>query len=158
MVGPVITAAHRERVEGYVQGALDQGAEAAAGGDRPDLRHRLLRGSHPARRSHAGHDRRCSEEIFGPVVVVVPFDDEDEGVALANDSQYGLNELRVLGRLGPGHGGGQPAPLAASVAINTVQRNHEAAFGGFKKSGVGRDGGSWGLHAYSELQSIAWQG
>ncbi|HRW37865.1 MAG TPA: aldehyde dehydrogenase family protein [Aquihabitans sp.] len=47
---------------------------------------------------------------------------------------------------------------AGNVGINTLQRNHEAAFGGFKYSGVGRDGGSWGLHAYSEMQSIMWLG
>ena len=47
---------------------------------------------------------------------------------------------------------------SGNVGINTVQRNHEAPFGGFKQSGVGRDGGSFGLHAYSELQSIVWPG
>ena len=47
---------------------------------------------------------------------------------------------------------------SGNVGINTLQRNHEAAFGGFKYSGVGRDGGSWGLHAYSEMQSIVWPG
>jgi acyl-CoA reductase-like NAD-dependent aldehyde dehydrogenase len=97
------------------------------------------------------------EEIFGPVVVVVPFDDEDEGIALANGTDFGLYDyvfsgdsaraMRVAKQLRSGN-----------VGINTAQRNHEAPFGGFKLSGVGRDGGSFGLHAYSELQSIVWPG
>jgi phenylacetaldehyde dehydrogenase len=91
------------------------------------------------------------------VVVVVPFDDEDEAVALANGTEFGLNDyvfsgdtaraLRVARQLRSG-----------SVALNTAQQAPEAPFGGFKRSGVGRDRGSFALHAYSELQSIVWPG
>jgi acyl-CoA reductase-like NAD-dependent aldehyde dehydrogenase len=97
--------------------------------------------------------RVAQEEFFGPVVVVETFDDEDEAVALANGTPFGLYDYvwsgdsvrayRVARQLRSGN-----------VGINTVQRNHEAPFGGFKLSGVGRDGGVFGLHAYSELQSI----
>jgi acyl-CoA reductase-like NAD-dependent aldehyde dehydrogenase len=97
------------------------------------------------------------EEIFGPVVVVLPFDDEDEGIALANGTDFGLNDyvftadsargMRVARQLRSG-----------SVAINTAQQSPEAPFGGFKLSGVGRDRGVFALHAYSELQSIVWPG
>jgi acyl-CoA reductase-like NAD-dependent aldehyde dehydrogenase len=93
------------------------------------------------------------QELFGPVIVVVPFDDEDEAVALANGTEFGLYDyiwskdsaraMHVAKQLRTGN-----------VGINTVQRNHEMAFGGFKKSGIGRDGGSFGLHAYAELQSL----
>ena len=89
------------------------------------------------------------------MVVVVPYDDEAEGIAVANDSEFGLYDYvfsedtsrayRVAKQL-----------QAGNVGINTAQRNHEAPFGGFKMSGVGRDGGSFGLHAYSELQSVVW--
>jgi acyl-CoA reductase-like NAD-dependent aldehyde dehydrogenase len=99
--------------------------------------------------------RAVREEIFGPVIVVVPFDDDDEAEALANSTDYGLYDyiwsgdvtraVGLAGRLRTGN-----------VGINTLQRNHEAPFGGFKLSGVGRDGGSFGLHAYSELQSVVW--
>jgi acyl-CoA reductase-like NAD-dependent aldehyde dehydrogenase len=95
------------------------------------------------------------EEIFGPVVAVVPVDDAEEAIAVANDSDFGLYSyvftsdsavaLDMAKRLRSGN-----------VGLNTLQRNHEAPFGGFKQSGVGRDGGSYGLHAYSELQSIVW--
>ncbi|MGW0545569.1 aldehyde dehydrogenase family protein, partial [Streptomyces griseoincarnatus] len=101
--------------------------------------------------------RVVREEIFGPVVVVVPFDDEEEGVALANDSDYGLIDyvwsadvaraFRIARRLRSG-----------GVGVNTVGRNMEAPFGGFRKSGVGRDVGSYALHAYSETQAIVWPG
>ncbi len=155
LVGPVITAAHRERVEGYVHGAVDQGAEAAAGGERPDLdtgfyvAPTLLVGCTPDMTA-------VREEIFGPVVAVVPFDDADEAVALANDSEYGLNSYVYSGDTARAVHVARRV-RSGSVAINTLQQHPEAAFGGFKKSGIGRDRGSFGLHAYSELQSIAWQ-
>ena len=95
------------------------------------------------------------EEVFGPVIVAVPFDEEEEGIALANGTAFGLYDYvwagdtarayRVAGALRSGN-----------VGVNTLQRNHEAPFGGFKMSGVGRDGGSYGLHAYSELKSVVW--
>lgn len=101
--------------------------------------------------------RAAREEIFGPVVCVIPFDDEEEGIALANDSDFGLIDyvwsgdvaraFRVARRL-----------RAGGVGINTVGRNMEAPFGGFKRSGVGRDVGSYALHAYSEVQAIVWPG
>lgn len=156
VVGPVISAAHRDRVEAYVALGRKEGATLVAGGERP----RLERGFYvaPAVLADCAPDMRVvREEIFGPVVVVLPFDDEEEGVALANDSDYGLIDyvwsadvpraFRVARRL-----------RAGGVGINTVGRNMEAPFGGFKRSGVGRDVGSYALHAYSETQSIVWPG
>jgi phenylacetaldehyde dehydrogenase len=154
VVGPVISEAHRDRVEGYIASGVSDGAEVVAGGERPAMDTgwyvppTLLAGCR-------GDMTAVQEEIFGPVIVVVPFDDEDEAVALANSTSYGLYDyvwtadttraLDVASRLRTGN-----------VGINTLQRNHEAPFGGFKLSGVGRDGGSFGLHAYSELQSVVW--
>ena len=99
--------------------------------------------------------RVAREEIFGPVITMIPFDDEEEGIAIANDTEFGLYDyvfskdgaraLRVAKRLQAGH-----------VGINTAQRNHDAPFGGFKMSGVGRDGGDYGLLAYTEPQAIIW--
>ena len=91
------------------------------------------------------------------MIVALPFDDDDEAVALANGTEFGLYDyvfsadtgraMRVARQLRCGN-----------VGINTLQRHQEAAFGGFKQSGVGRDGGSFGLLAYSEPQSIVWPG
>jgi acyl-CoA reductase-like NAD-dependent aldehyde dehydrogenase len=154
VVGPVISAAHRDRIESYVASGRDDGARLVAGGERPGL----ARGFYVAPTLFADCTnamRIVREEIFGPVVSVVPFDDEEQAVALANDSDYGLinyvwskdagRAYRIARRL-----------RAGSVDINTVAQQMEAPFGGFKQSGVGRDRGSFGLYAYSELQSIVW--
>jgi acyl-CoA reductase-like NAD-dependent aldehyde dehydrogenase len=156
VLGPVISAPHRDRIEGYVRSGADEGGTVVAGGDRPDLPSGFYVRPTLIADCKAGM-KVVQEEIFGPVVVVVPFDDEDEAVSLANGTDFGLYDyvfskdsaraMRVAKQLRSGN-----------VGINTAQRNHEAPFGGFKLSGVGRDGGSFGLHAYSELQSIVWPG
>lgn len=156
VVGPVISRAHRDRVESYIELGRKEGAVVVAGGERPPLD----RGFYvpPTLLADCTNDMRVArEEIFGPVVTVTPFDDEEEGIALANDSDYGLIDyvwsadvaraFRVARRL-----------RAGGVGVNTVARNMEAPFGGFKKSGVGRDVGSYALHAYSEVQAIVWPG
>ncbi|MES5821823.1 aldehyde dehydrogenase family protein [Streptomyces sp. RG80] len=156
VVGPVISAAHRERVESYVEIGRKEGAVVVAGGERPSYD----RGFYVAPTLLADCTsgmRVVREEIFGPVVAVLPFDDEEEALALAADSDYGLIDyvwsgdvaraFRVARRL-----------RAGGVGVNTVGRNMEAPFGGFKKSGVGRDVGSYALHAYSEVQAIVWPG
>jgi acyl-CoA reductase-like NAD-dependent aldehyde dehydrogenase len=156
VVGPVISGAHRERVEGYVASGVDAGAEAVAGGARPDME----RGFYVAPTLLAGCTpdmRPVREEIFGPVVVVVPFDDEDEGVALANDSEFGLYGYVFSGDSSRAYSVARRM-RSGSVGINTVQRNHDLPFGGMKMSGVGRDGGRFGLHAYAELQALVWPG
>jgi len=157
VLGPVITAAHRDRVEGYVETGRNEGAEVVAGGSRPEkpdhgyyVAPTLLAGCRPGMKV-------VQEEIFGPVVVVLPFDDEDEGIALMNGTDFGLYDyvfsadtnkaFRVSKRL-----------RAGNIGINTTQRNHNTPFGGTKFSGVGRDGGVFGLHAYSDLQSVVWPG
>lgn len=154
VVGPLISATQRERVEAHIAGGREEGAELVIGGGRPG---HLERGWYvePTLLTGTNEMTVVREEIFGPVVVVVPFDEEDEAVSIANDSDYGLYDyvfsrdtakaFRVARQLRAGH-----------VGINTAQRHHEAPFGGFKMSGVGRDGGDYGLEAYSELQSIIW--
>jgi acyl-CoA reductase-like NAD-dependent aldehyde dehydrogenase len=157
VVGPVISSAHRDRIEGYVESGRSEGGTVVAGGERPgDLEHGFY--VPPTLVADCRADMKIvQEEIFGPVIVVVPFDDPDEVVALANSTSFGLYDyvwskdsakaMHVAQQLRTGN-----------VGINTVQRNHEMPFGGFKMSGVGRDGGTFGLWAYSELQSIVWPG
>jgi acyl-CoA reductase-like NAD-dependent aldehyde dehydrogenase len=156
VLGPVISEMHRDRIEGYVRAGAEEGGEVVVGGSRPSFERGYYVNPTLIVECKAGM-KVVQEEIFGPVVVVVPFDDEDEGIALANGTDFGLYDyvfskdsaraMRVARQLRSGN-----------VGINTAQRNHEAPFGGFKLSGVGRDGGSFGLHAYSELQSIVWPG
>ncbi|MGQ0824134.1 MAG: aldehyde dehydrogenase family protein [Actinomycetota bacterium] len=157
VVGPVITAAHRDRIEGFVEAGRTEGGDVRAGGERPE---KPDRGFYVAPTLIAGCDAQmkvAQEEIFGPVIIAIPFDDEDEGVAIANSTDFGLYDyvfssdtnraFRVSSRL-----------RAGNVGINTTQRNHYAPFGGMKYSGVGRDGGVFGLHAYTEMQSVVWPG
>jgi acyl-CoA reductase-like NAD-dependent aldehyde dehydrogenase len=155
VVGPVISAAQRDRIEGYIEAGRREGAEVAVGGRRPE---RPERGFYVEPTLLVGCDNSMTpvrEEIFGPVVAVVAFDDEDEAVAIANDSDFGLYSYVFSGDTARAWDVAHRL-RSGNVGINTLQRNHEAPFGGFKQSGVGRDGGSFGLHAYSELQSIVW--
>ncbi|MEX2293270.1 MAG: aldehyde dehydrogenase family protein [Acidimicrobiales bacterium] len=156
IVGPLVSALQRDRVEALIQAGVSQGGELVAGGRRPEMDNgfyvapTLIAGCKP-------DNAAVQQEFFGPVVVVVPFDEDDEAVSIANSTEFGLYDyvftadtaraMRVAKQLRTGN-----------VGINTAQRNQEAPFGGFKMSGVGRDGGSFGLHAYSELQSIVWPG
>jgi acyl-CoA reductase-like NAD-dependent aldehyde dehydrogenase len=156
VVGPVITGAHRERIESYVQSARDDGASVVAGGTRPAFDKGFYVA--PTLIADAQIDMKAvQEEIFGPVVVVVTFDDDEEAVELANATEYGLYDYVFSGDTSRAMAVAKRI-RSGSVGINTAQRNHDAAFGGFKRSGIGRDGGSWGLHAYSEMQSIIWPG
>jgi acyl-CoA reductase-like NAD-dependent aldehyde dehydrogenase len=155
IVGPVISAAQRDRIESYVAAGGDEGAEIVVDGRRPGHMERgyyvaptLLAGCKPGMTA-------VREEIFGPVIAVLPFDDDDEAVAIANSTDFGLYDyvmtsdtergFRLAGKLRSGN-----------VGINTAQRNMETPFGGFKMSGVGRDGGDFGLYAYTEMQSVVW--
>jgi acyl-CoA reductase-like NAD-dependent aldehyde dehydrogenase len=155
VVGPVISSLQRDRVLAYVDDARAAGAVLNAGG--PVGMERgwfvapmVLSDCSPAMAA-------VQEEIFGPVVVVLPFDDESEAIDLANGTSYGLYDyvwtpdisegLRIAGQLRCGN-----------VGVNTVARHPETPFGGFKHSGIGRDGGSFALHAYSEMQSVVWPG
>ena len=156
VVGPLVSSAQRDRVETFIRLGSEEGGSVVAGGERPALERGFYVAPTLIADCKAGMTV-VQQEIFGPVVVVVPFDEEDEAVTLANSTDYGLNDyvfssdtlkaLRVARQLRSG-----------SVAINTAQQHSEAPFGGFKLSGVGRDRGDFGLHAYSELQSIVWPG
>ncbi|MGH9213476.1 MAG: aldehyde dehydrogenase family protein [Acidimicrobiales bacterium] len=156
IVGPVISAAQRDRIEGLVQMGVEEGGSVVAGGERPPLE----RGFYVAPTLIADCKPEMTvvrHEIFGPVVSVVAFDDEDEGIALANGTDYGLNDYVFTGDSTRGMRVARQL-RSGSVAVNTAQQHPEAPFGGFKLSGIGRDRGRFGLHAYSELQSIVWPG
>jgi acyl-CoA reductase-like NAD-dependent aldehyde dehydrogenase len=154
IIGPVISAAQRDRIEAHIATAVDDGGHVIIGGERPAD---LPKGFYVSPTLITGDNqmRVARQEIFGPVITMIPFGDEEEGIAIANDTEFGLYDyvfskdgaraLRVGKRLQAGH-----------IGINTAQRNHDAPFGGFKMSGIGRDGGDFGLLAYSEPQAIIW--
>ena len=155
VVGPLISGVHRDRVHGYIQLGREEGADLVTGGGVPAHTERGYF-IEPTLFAEGRNDMRIArEEIFGPVILAIPFDDEEEAIALANDSDFGLHcyvwsgstarALRVARRMRTGN-----------VSINGAPISPEAPFGGFKMSGVGRDAGSFGLAMYSELQSISW--
>jgi acyl-CoA reductase-like NAD-dependent aldehyde dehydrogenase len=157
IVGPVISGVHRERVHGYIKSGADDGAEVVVDGRDPaGVDRGYYVGPTLLANCHNGMEA-VREEIFGPVIVVVPYDDDDEAIAIANDSDYGLYDYVFSEDTAKAYGMAQQLE-AGHVGINTAQRNHEAPFGGFKMSGVGRDGGDFGLYAYTEIQSIIWPG
>ncbi len=151
-MGPLITATHRESVESYLQAGTSEGAIKMCGGERLDSAGNYLT---PAVFTGVSPDMVIArEEIFGPVVSVIPFDTEAEAIALANDSMYGLSGsiwTRDIGRA---------LRVARAVetgmlSINTSSSVHiEAPFGGMKQSGIGREQGMAALDAYTELKTV----
>jgi aldehyde dehydrogenase (NAD+) len=153
-VGPLVAERQRTRVEGYLESGRSEGARVVVGGGRPKD---LPKGWFVEPTVFADvHNRMkiAREEIFGPVVSVIPYDGEDEAVKIANDSDYGL--CGTVWTADPAHG----EQVAARVRTGVVSINgslildFNAPFGGFKKSGIGRELGPEGITPYTELQSI----
>jgi len=154
-MGPLITPAHRESVEDHMQRALDEGAERVCGGER--LGGDLARGNFLTPSVYVNVHSRMSimrEEVFGPVVAIMPFADEDEAVVIANDSDYGLSGsiwTRDIGRALRV----SRAFETGMISINSSSSVHiEAPFGGMKRSGIGREQGMAALDHYSEYKTV----
>ncbi len=153
LLGPVITETHRDRVEAFVQSGIDEGCRVVLGGERPERDGYFVA---PTLLADCAPDMHVvREEAFGPVVVILPHEGDDHAVELANDSDYGLFSYVYSGNTTRAYDIARKLETG-NVALNSVAPHMYAPFGGFKMSGVGRDRGVWGLHAYSEVQAINW--
>ena len=152
-MGPLVAERQRDRVEGYIAKGIAEGATLAAGGKRPE---HLDRGWYVEPTVFGNVDNASTiaqEEIFGPVLSVNPADGEQQMVKVANDTIYGLNASvftndvdrarAVAGQLRSG-----------TVGHNAFRTDFGIAFGGFKKSGIGRELGPEGIGPYTEYQTI----
>jgi aldehyde dehydrogenase (NAD+) len=178
LIGPLIREQQRQRVEGYVQSGINEGAELVFGGKRPQ---HLSKGFffEPTMFINARNDMRIAqEEIFGPVLTVITYQTEEEAIRIANDSIFGLGGGVVAGNTARGFNVARQI-RAGNVSVQTVgapvtnfdtlggsgpgwsadQPNGvgiTGVFGGFKQSGVGREWGHHGIEEFTELKTIAW--
>ena len=156
-MGPLVAERQRDRVLGYVAKGVEQGATLATGGGRPA---HLDRGWYVEPTVFGNVDNASTiaqDEIFGPVLTVIPADDEQHAITIANDTIYGLNASvftndverarQVAGQLRSG-----------TVGHNAFRTDFGIAFGGFKQSGIGREGGVEGLLPFLETKTVILEG
>jgi aminomuconate-semialdehyde/2-hydroxymuconate-6-semialdehyde dehydrogenase len=158
--GPLISAAHREKVLGYFRLAEECGAKTLVGGGVPSLGDGLDGGAWIEPTLWTGlsnADRPLREEIFGPVAALVPFDTEDEAIALANDTDYGLASSVWTTDLSRGHRVAQRMHVGMSWVNTWFLRDLRSPFGGLGLSGIGREGGEHSLNFYTEPTNVCVQ-
>jgi len=152
-LGPVVSATQRDRIRGYIRLGPQEGARLLTGG--PDAPEGLDRGYYVRPTVFTGNNtmRVAREEIFGPVVVLIPYEDENDAIAIANDSEFGLagavwagdaERARALAR----------RIRTGRVRVNGAPLNRLAPHGGVKMSGLGREWGRFGMEEFLEYQSI----
>ncbi len=154
-IGPLVSARQRDRVRSYIDLGVQEGARLVTGGSEAPEGLDVGWFVQPTVFADVTNDMRIArEEIFGPVLVVIPYDDDDDAVAVANDSEYGLagsvwttdpeRGLEVARRIRTG-----------TFGINGYAPDPLMPFGGFKASGIGREWGAAGLDEYVELKAIS---
>jgi betaine-aldehyde dehydrogenase len=152
-LGPLISSVQRDRVRGYIQRGIDEGAVLVTGGPEPPDSLATGYFVKPTVFSNVTRDMTIArEEIFGPVLSIMPYDTEEEAIDIANDSVYGL----AAGVWG----GEERARLVArrlragQVRVNAGRYVGGAPFGGYKQSGLGREHGTYGLEEFLEVKAL----
>jgi len=156
MMGPLISGKQRARVLGYIEKGVAEGATLALGGGRP---RELDKGFYVEPTLFVDVDNSMTiaqEEIFGPVLVVIPFDEDEDAVRIANESVYGLAGAVFSGSLDRSLAVARRV-RAGSLSVNGgMAYGADLPFGGYKASGVGRQNGVAGFDQYLEVKSLAW--
>jgi aldehyde dehydrogenase (NAD+) len=154
-IGPVVNKVQFDKIQDLIQKGIDEGARLVAGGvGRPDG---LNRGFYVKPTVFADVNNNmivAREEIFGPVLSIIPFDTEEEGIQIANNTPYGLTDY--LQTQDKGRAARVARALRAGmVEVNGQSRGVGAPFGGMKQSGNGREGGTWGIEDFIEVKSVS---
>jgi aldehyde dehydrogenase (NAD+) len=158
LMGPLVSPKQRDRVLGYIEKGKQEGAKLVVGGGRPA---HLPKGWYVEPTLFVDVDNSMTiarEEIFGPVLAVIPYDDDDDAVRIANDSGYGLSggvfsasedrATAIARRIRTG-----------SISVNGgVWYGADSPYGGYKSSGIGRQNGTEGFEQYLETKAVAWPG
>jgi aldehyde dehydrogenase (NAD+) len=151
---PLINARQLDRVLGLIARGQEEGARLVCGGGRADGDLAVGNFVAPTLFADVSNDMSIArEEIFGPVLSVIPFDDEAEAVTLANDTEYGLAatvwtlDVRRALRM-------TKAIRAGTVGVNGYQLEPNSPFGGYRQSGMGREGGRAAVESYTELKTV----
>ncbi|HUO72436.1 MAG TPA: aldehyde dehydrogenase [Solirubrobacteraceae bacterium] len=154
VIGPLITEAHQRRVLGYIKKAVDEGATVATGGGVPEG---VDRGWYvePTLLTNVTNDMTVAqEEIFGPVITLIPYEDEAEAVRIANDSRFGLSGSVFTGN--PQRGFEIARQIrAGTFSVNTMAADFNSSFGGYKESGIGREHGPYAIDEYLLSKTIS---
>lgn len=159
VIGPMISPAHLAKVRRYIELGTQEGATMLCGGlDAPELPASVANGNFVKATVFADVDNRmrvAQEEIFGPVACLIPFDDEADAIAKANDIQYGLSSYVWTESIGRAHR--VAAAIEAGMCFVNSQnvRDLRQPFGGTKASGTGREGGTWSYEVFLEPKNVA---
>ncbi|TZG27884.1 aldehyde dehydrogenase [Sphingomonas montanisoli] len=156
-LGPLATERQRDRVEGYIAKGRAEGATLVGGGERPS---ELQRGWFVSPTVFADVDPNATiaqEEIFGPVLSVIPSDSEEQAIAIANNSAFGLNSAVFTNDVDAAYRVGRQL-RAGTVGHNGFKIDMSLGFGGYKQSGIGREGGHQGLRAFLESKTMLMAG
>jgi 5-carboxymethyl-2-hydroxymuconic-semialdehyde dehydrogenase len=159
IVGPMISPAHLAKVRSYIELGPKEGATLLCGGlDAPTVPAALSRGNFVKPTVFADVDNRmriAQEEIFGPVACLIPFDDEADAIAKANDIQYGLSSYVWTENLGRAHRVAAAVEAGMCFVNSQNVRDLRQPFGGTKASGTGREGGTWSYEVFLEPKNVA---
>ena len=154
VIGPLITQAHQQRVLGYIKKAQEDGATVATGGKAPEY---LDKGWYvePTLLTNVSNDMTVAqEEIFGPVIALIPYEDEDDAIHIANDSRFGLSGS-VFTR-NPVRGFELARRIrTGTFSVNTMAADFNSSFGGYKESGIGREHGPYAIDEYLLSKTIS---